>query len=76
MAKGWLSANSERLGLGTLEDQDIHVHLPAGAVNKDGPSAGTGLACALVSLATNIPLRSDAAVTGEISLTGHVLPVS
>ncbi|CAA22082.1 Lon protease homolog 2, peroxisomal [Caenorhabditis elegans] len=75
VAKGWLSANSERLGLGTLEDQDIHVHLPAGAVNKDGPSAGTGLACALVSLATNIPLRSDAAVTGEISLTGHVLPI-
>lgn len=75
VAKGWLGANAERLGLKTLEENDIHVHLPAGSINKDGPSAGTGLACALVSLATGVPLRSDAAVTGEISLTGHVLPI-
>lgn len=75
VAKGWLGANAERFGLKTLEENDIHVHLPAGSINKDGPSAGTGLACALVSLATGIPLRSDAAVTGEISLTGHVLPI-
>ena len=76
VAKGWLSANAERFGLKTLEENDIHVHLPAGSINKDGPSAGAGLACAHVSLATGVPLRSDAAVTGEISLTGHVLPVS
>lgn len=76
VAKGWLGANAERLGLKTLKENDVHVHLPAGAINKDGPSAGTGLACALVSLAMGVPLRSDAAVTGEISLTGHVLPVS
>uniref|UniRef100_A0A8R1HV65 endopeptidase La n=1 Tax=Caenorhabditis japonica TaxID=281687 RepID=A0A8R1HV65_CAEJA len=75
VAKGWLSANAERLGVKTFEENDIHVHLPAGAINKDGPSAGSGLACALVSLATGVPLRSDAAVTGEISLTGHVLPI-
>ncbi|CAO4371781.1 unnamed protein product [Caenorhabditis nigoni] len=75
VAKGWLGANAEKLGLKTLEENDIHVHLPAGAINKDGPSAGTGLACALVSLAMGVPLRSDAAVTGEISLTGHVLPI-
>ncbi|CAI2348807.1 unnamed protein product [Caenorhabditis sp. 36 PRJEB53466] len=75
VAKGWLGANAERFGLETFKENDIHVHLPAGAVNKDGPSAGTGLACALVSLAMNVPLRSDAAVTGEISLTGHVLPI-
>ncbi|EGT45581.1 hypothetical protein CAEBREN_00167 [Caenorhabditis brenneri] len=75
VAKGWLGANAERFGLKTLEENDIHVHLPAGSINKDGPSAGTGLACALVSLAMGVPLRSDAAVTGEISLTGHVLPI-
>ncbi|CAI5446332.1 unnamed protein product [Caenorhabditis angaria] len=75
VAKGWLAANSERLNIKSLKDFDVHVHLPAGSINKDGPSAGTGLACSLVSLAMDVPIRSDAAITGEISLTGHVLPI-
>jgi ATP-dependent Lon protease len=54
---------------------DVHVHFPAGATPKDGPSAGVATALALASLLLNQPVRSDTAVTGEISLRGHVLPV-
>jgi ATP-dependent Lon protease len=54
---------------------DIHVHVPAGAIPKDGPSAGVAMTVALVSLLTNRPTRSDTAMTGEISLRGLVLPV-
>lgn len=53
----------------------VHVHLPEGGHKKDGPSAGITIVCALVSLFWNIPLKSMIAMTGEISLTGHVLPV-
>jgi ATP-dependent Lon protease len=58
-----------------LERSDIHVHVPAGAIPKDGPSAGVAMFSALASLLTNRPVRSDTAMTGEISLRGLVLPV-
>jgi ATP-dependent Lon protease len=59
----------------SLEKTDIHVHVPAGATPKDGPSAGVAMFLALVSLLTNRPVRSDVAMTGEISLRGLVMPI-
>jgi ATP-dependent Lon protease len=58
-----------------LRSSGVHIHVPAGAIPKDGPSAGVAMACAVVSLYTDLPLRPQTAMTGEITLTGLVLPV-
>jgi ATP-dependent Lon protease len=72
-----VKARAARLGIdaATLEKSDIHVHVPAGATPKDGPSAGVAMFLALTSLLTDRPVRSDTAMTGEISLRGLVLPI-
>ena len=72
-----VKSQSESLGLdpALFEKSDIHVHVPAGAIPKDGPSAGVAIYTSLVSLLTNRTVRNDAAMTGEISLRGLVLPV-
>jgi ATP-dependent Lon protease len=63
------------LPVGDLKDRGVHIHVPAGAVPKDGPSAGVTMTTALASLLSGRPVRSDVAMTGEVSLTGRVLPI-
>jgi ATP-dependent Lon protease len=63
------------LRVGTLKDRGVHIHVPAGAVPKDGPSAGVTMTTALASLLSGRLVRSDVAMTGEVSLTGRVLPI-
>jgi ATP-dependent Lon protease len=76
-ALSWVRAQSEELGLPAdwFADHDVHVHVPAGAVPKDGPSAGVTMATAIVSLVLRRPVRDDVGMTGEITLTGQVLPI-
>ncbi len=73
----WVRAHSRELGLKDdfYKDKDIHIHVPEGAVPKDGPSAGVTMTTALVSVLTGIPVRQDVAMTGEITLRGRVLPI-
>ena len=73
----WFRANASRYGVDPAfyKDAEIHLHVPSGAVPKDGPSAGVTMVSALASELTGRPVRGDIAMTGEISLSGRVLPV-
>lgn len=74
---GYLKSNCDRYGMTYEEfaENEIHIHMPAGAIPKDGPSAGIAISVAILSRFTGIPVRKDIAMTGEISLTGRVLPI-
>jgi len=76
-ALSWARSHASELGVRSdyWDTSDIHVHVPAGAIPKDGPSAGVTMVTALVSLMTQRPVRSDLAMTGEVTLSGRVLPV-
>ncbi|OGR22397.1 MAG: endopeptidase La [Desulfobacterales bacterium RIFOXYA12_FULL_46_15] len=76
-ALSYIRSNTEAFGLARdfFHQQDIHIHVPAGAIPKDGPSAGLTIAIALLSLLKAIPCRRDIAMTGELTLSGRILPV-
>jgi ATP-dependent Lon protease len=77
IALSYVRSHATELGIdpAALRGRRFHVHVPAGAVPKDGPSAGVTLTTALVSLLTNRPVRSDMGMTGEVTLQGRVLPI-
>ena len=76
-AVSWVRAHASRYGIADeiLSTCDLHVHVPSGAVPKDGPSAGVVMVVALVSLLTDRPVRPNVALTGEITLSGVLLPI-
>ncbi|CUR54121.1 Lon protease [metagenome] len=76
IALNYVRSHAEELGVDPARlDRPVHVHVPAGAVPKDGPSAGVTMTTALVSLATGRPVRGEVGMTGEVSLTGRVMPI-
>jgi ATP-dependent Lon protease len=76
-AFSFVKARSPAYGIkpSTIQKKDIHIHLPEGAVPKDGPSAGIGMVTSIVSTLTGVPVRKDVAMTGEVTLRGRVLPI-
>ena len=76
-ALSFVRTNAEKYGImkDFLEKSDVHIHIPAGAMPKDGPSAGVTMFTALVSMLTGVRVRHDVAMTGEITLRGRVLPI-
>ncbi len=77
IAVSYIRAHADELGIAAdfMKNHDIHIHVPEGATPKDGPSAGVTMLSTLVSLLTNTPARFDTAMTGELTLTGRVLPI-
>ena len=77
IALDYMKANRDKYGLEDIafDKEDIHIHVPEGAVKKDGPSAGVTLTTAILSAFSNRPVRDDVAMTGEITLRGQVLPI-
>ncbi|MCG6917807.1 MAG: endopeptidase La [Deltaproteobacteria bacterium] len=77
-ALSYIRSNAERFKIDQdfFSEHDIHIHVPAGAITKDGPSAGLTLAMALISLLTGRPAKREVAMTGELTLTGRILPVA
>jgi ATP-dependent Lon protease len=76
-AHSWVRSHALAVGLpeNWFEEHDVHVHVPAGAVPKDGPSAGVTMATAIASLVRGVPVSADVGMTGEITLSGQVLPI-
>jgi ATP-dependent Lon protease len=76
-ALSWVRSHSDELGLPAdwFAGHDVHIHVPAGAVPKDGPSAGVTMATAIASLVRGTPVAEDVGMTGELTLTGQVLPI-